>query len=102
MAYDPILLFKLLMLKSKYELSDRDLMDHARTDMAIKFFLDLAPEDDVPHHTTLTKFRKLRLQDESFMSLLISKTVEVAIFTCNLKRIIILEKKKWITNRSYP
>ena len=78
MAYDPILLFKLLMLKSKYELSDRDLMDHARTDMAIKFFLDLAPEDDVPHHTTLTKFRKLRLQDESFMSLLISKTVEVA------------------------
>ena len=65
MAYDPILLFKLLMLKSKYELSDRDLMDHARTDMAIKFFLDLAPEDDVPHHTTLTKFRKLRLQDET-------------------------------------
>lgn len=43
MAYEPILLFKLLMLKSKYELSDRDLMDHARTDMAIKFFLDLAP-----------------------------------------------------------
>ena len=78
MAYDPIILFKLLMLKSKYELSDRDLMDHARTDMAIKFFLDLAPEDDVPHHTTLTKFRKLRLQDESFMSLLITKTVEVA------------------------
>lgn len=78
MAYDPILLFKLLMLKSKYELSDRDLMEHAKTDMAIKYFLDLAPEDDVPHHTTLTKFRKLRLNDESFMSLLISKTVEVS------------------------
>lgn len=38
MAYDPIVLFKPLMLKSKYELNDRELIDHARTDMAIKFF----------------------------------------------------------------
>lgn len=37
-AYDPIILFKLLMLKSKYELSDRNLLDYARIDMAIKFF----------------------------------------------------------------
>lgn len=78
MAYDPIMLFKLLMLKSKFELSDRDLMERAQTDMAIKYFVDVVPEEQMPHHTLLTKFRKLRLNDESFMSLLISKTVKVA------------------------
>lgn len=78
MAYDPIMLFKLLMLKSKFELSDRDLMERAQTDMAIKYFVDVVPEEQMPHHTLLTKFRKLRLNDENFMSLLISKTVEVA------------------------
>lgn len=77
-AYDPIMLFKLLMLKSKFELSDRDLMERAQTDMAIKYFVDVVPEEQMPHHTLLTKFRKLRLNDENFMSLLINKTVEVA------------------------
>lgn len=77
-AYDPIQLFKLLMLKSKYELSDRDLIERAQTDMAIKYFLDMTPEAEMPHHTTLTKFRKLRLKGENFMNLLISKTIEVA------------------------
>ena len=78
MAYNPIKLFKLLMLKGKYKLSDRDLIERGETDMAIKYFLDLSPEDSMPHHTLLTKFRKLRLNDESVLQKLLSKTLEAA------------------------
>lgn len=75
MAYNPILLFKLLMLKGKYKLSDRDLIERGETDMAIKYFLDLSPEDSIPHHTLLTKFRKQRLNDDSILQKLLAKTV---------------------------
>ena len=78
MAYNPIKLFKLLMLKGKYKLSDRDLIERGETDMAIKYFLDISPEDSMPHHTLLTKFRKLRLNDERLLHKLLAKTVEVA------------------------
>src|SRR5690554_4657397 len=78
MAYNPIKLFKLLMLKGKYKLSDRDLIERGETDMAIKYFLDLAPEDKMPHHTLLTKFRKLRLNDENLLQKLLAKTLAVA------------------------
>lgn len=78
MAYNPIILFKLLMLKGKYKLSDRDLIERGETDMAIKYFLDLAPEDNMPHPTLLTKFRKLRLNDEKILSKLLAKTLNVA------------------------
>ena len=43
----PEVMFKYLMLKRMYELSDRDVVERTRTDLAFKFFLGLAPEDDV-------------------------------------------------------
>jgi hypothetical protein len=75
MAYNPIAMFKLLMLKSKYDLSDRDLIERGESDMAIKFFLDISPEEPMPHHSLLTKFRKLRLNDETLLQKLIAKTI---------------------------
>lgn len=78
MAYDPIMMFKLLILKVEYELSDRDLIERGETDMAIKYFLDISPEDEMPHPSLLTKFRKLRLNDEDVLNRLLSKTVKVA------------------------
>ncbi|MDR3190233.1 MAG: IS1182 family transposase [Lactobacillaceae bacterium] len=78
-ALDPVLMFKYLYLKSVFNLSDRDLVMRVHTDMALKFFLDLAPEDDVIHPTSLTKFRKLRLKDGNLLDLLINKTVTIAI-----------------------
>ncbi|MBP1044641.1 transposase, partial [Vagococcus sp. BWB3-3] len=44
-----------------------------------KYFLGLAPEDNVIHPTTLTKFRRLRLKNEDFLDQLISKSIEIAI-----------------------
>ena len=75
----PEVMFKYLMLKRMYELSDRDVVERTRTDLAFKFFLGLAPEDDVINPSSLTKFRKLRMKDDSIMDLLIAKSVKIAI-----------------------
>lgn len=36
--------------------------------LSFKYFLSLAPEDNLIHATTLTKFRRLRLKDEAVYS----------------------------------
>ena len=78
-AIDPIEMFKLLLLKVIYPMSDRDLVERATTDLAFKYFLDIAPEDELPHFTSLTRFRKLRLKDSGLLDKLIKKTVEIAL-----------------------
>lgn len=79
-AKDPIMLFKYLILKTTYELSDEDVVERTLYDMSFKYFLNLAPEEvNLIHPSTLTKFRKLRLKDMELLDLLIKKTVEIAI-----------------------
>lgn len=78
-AASPILMFKYLLLKVIYNLSDADLVERSRYDMSFKYFLNLRPEDDVIHPTTLTKFRKLRLSDETLLDKLIKKSVEIGV-----------------------
>ncbi len=79
-AKDPIMLFKYLILKTTYELSDEDVVERTLYDMSFKYFLNLAPEEaDLIHPSTLIKFRKLRLKDTNMLDLLIKKTVEIAI-----------------------
>lgn len=48
MAVSPILLFKYLLLKVLYNMSDADLVERSRYDMSFKYFLGLRPKDDVP------------------------------------------------------
>jgi len=47
MAVHPVRMFKYLFLKAHSNLSDVDLVRRAKTDLTYKYFLDLAPEDDV-------------------------------------------------------
>lgn len=76
----PILMFKLLLLKVMYPMSDRDLVEQAQLNLAYKYFLDIAPEEtDIIHPTSLTKFRRLRLKDGKLLDILISKTVQLAL-----------------------
>ena len=79
MAKCPIMMFKLLLLKVMYPLTDRDLVERATFVMSFKFFLDIAPEAQLIHPSSLTKFRKLRLKDEQLLDKLIQKTVEIAL-----------------------
>lgn len=78
-AYSPIMMFKYLLLKDIYKLSDVDVVERSFSDMAFKFFLGLAPEDKVIDPSSLTKFRKLRLKDEHLLDLLIQKSVDIAV-----------------------
>lgn len=78
-AVPPIRMFKYLLLKSIYDLSDKDVVERSKYDMSFKYFLDLAPEDTVIDSSSLTKFRKLRLQDVGLLDMLIGKTVEIAL-----------------------
>ncbi|MEO5943347.1 MAG: IS1182 family transposase [Ferruginibacter sp.] len=78
-AESPIRMFKYLLLKTIYDISDVDVVERSRFDMSFKYFLDMSPEDDVINSSSLTKFRKLRLKDTDLLNLLISKTVTLAI-----------------------
>jgi len=78
-AIPPIRMFKYLLLKSIFDLSDVDVVERSKYDMSFKYFLDMSPEDDVINPSSLTKFRKLRLKDVSLLDLLIQKTVEIAL-----------------------
>jgi len=78
-AESPIRMFKYLLLKTIYNISDVDVVERSRFDMSFKYFLDMSPEEDVINPSSLTKFRKLRLKDIDLLNLLISKTVTIAI-----------------------
>ena len=78
-AVPPIQMFKYLLLKSIYDLSDVDVVERSKYDMSFKYFLDMAPEDEVINPSSLTKFRKLRLKDMNLLDMLIAKTVQLAL-----------------------
>jgi transposase/IS5 family transposase len=78
-AVPPVRMFKYLLLKSIFDLSDIDVVERSKYDMSFKYFLDMAPEDMVINPSSLTKFRKLRLKDIGLLDMLIQKTVEIAL-----------------------
>jgi transposase len=78
-AESPIRMFKYLLLKTIYDISDVDVVERSRFDMSFKYFLEMTPEEDVINPSSLTKFRKLRLKDTDLLNLLIGKTVSIAI-----------------------
>lgn len=78
-AESPIRMFKYLLLKTIYTVSDVDVVERSRFDMSFKYFLEMTPEEGVINSSSLTKFRKLRLKDTDLLNLLIGKTVSLAI-----------------------
>ena len=84
-AEDVIRMFKYLLLKNYYKLSDRDLVLRTKTDMLFKYFLDYLPEEvNLIDPSLLTVFRRERLSSNddtsiNLMDKLIAKTVEIAI-----------------------
>lgn len=78
-AESPIRMFKYLLLKTIYTVSDVDVVERSQYDMSFKYFLDMSPEESVIDPSSLTKFRKLRLKDTDLLNLLIGKTVSIAL-----------------------
>ena len=46
-AINPIRMFKYLLLKSIFDLSDVDVVERSKYDMSFKYFLHMAPEENV-------------------------------------------------------
>ena len=78
-AYSPEVMFKLLFLKMLYNLSDERVIAEAQVNMAYKYFLNLEPDDQLMHPSSLTKFRKLRLNNEEILEELLSEIVIQAV-----------------------
>ena len=78
-ATSPVLLFKYLILKIIYKLSDEDVIERTRYDLSFKYFLGLHPLDiELIHPATLTKFRRKRLKDSELLNQLISESIQIA------------------------
>ena len=78
-AIDPIRMFKYLLLKSIFDLSDVDIVERSKYDMSFKYFLGMDPEENIINLSSLTKFRRLRLKDINILDMLINKSVEIAL-----------------------
>ena len=102
MASDPRMLFKYLMLKVIYNLSDVDVVEHSRYDMSYKYFLGLTPEDGVIEPSTLCKFRKQRLQDDNLLDKLIGKSIKIALDNGLIKSKDIIMDSTHTYSRSNP
>ena len=55
--FDPLLMFKALLLQQWYRLSDAELEEALNDRMSFRRFLGLSLEDASPDHTTLCRFR---------------------------------------------
>ena len=79
---DIVRMFKYLLLKSYFKLSDRGLVERTQTDLLFKYFLGYEPEETkLINPSLLTVFRRERLKNEevNLMDKLISKTVKIAL-----------------------
>ncbi len=81
-AEDVVRMFKFLLLKNYYKLSDRDLVERAKTDLCFKFFLVYQPEDtNLIDPSLLTVFRRERLgntKNEDGTTNLLDKLISVS------------------------
>jgi len=78
-AVDPIRMFRYLLLKVIYDLSDVAVVERSLTDLSFKYFLDMAPEEvNLIDPSSLAKFRKLRLKSIDLLNLLIGRTIAIA------------------------
>lgn len=62
-AKEPELMIKLLTLQHLYNLSDVRVIEDASLNLAYMYFLDINPEDELPHPSLLAKFRVKKLHD---------------------------------------
>lgn len=101
-AESPVRMFKYLLLKTIYNVSDVDVVERSRFDMSFKYFLEMTPEESVINPSSLTKFRKLRLKDTDLLNLLIGKTVSIAVEKGIIKSKSIIVDATHTLSRSNP
>lgn len=103
MAESPVRMFKYLLLKTIYDISDVDVVERSMYDMSFKYFLGMTPEEtDLINPSSLCKFRKLHLKDKDLLDMLIGKTVGIAIEKGIIKSRTIIVDSTHTGSRSNP
>lgn len=69
-AKEPELMLKLLVLQKLYKLSDERVIEDASLNLAYMYFLDINPDEELPHPSLLAKFRVHKLKDVTLDDLL--------------------------------
>ncbi len=62
-AKEPEMMAKLLILQYMYNLSDEQVIEDTKVNLAYMWFIGINPEDDLPHPSLLAKFRTQRLKE---------------------------------------
>jgi len=82
-AYSPLLLFKMHLISQWYQLSDTQTESMVYDSISALKFCGLTLEDNVPGHSTLSRFKKELEDHDSLESVL--KQVDDQLFALNLK-----------------
>jgi len=101
-SIDPVIMFKMLLLEYIYVLSDVKVEERTKTDIVFRWFLGLTLDDSVPDATSLSYFRKRRLNDDYF-----DKIFNEIIFQCIEKGLIktnrfMIDSTDVAANVNYP
>jgi transposase len=84
-AEDPGFMLRLCLLQYLYGDSDREVVANARLNLAYKYFLGLAVDEEVPDASTISYFRAIRLGEEKFRQIferLVQQCQEKGLVTC--------------------
>ncbi len=73
-AYQPEMMFKILIIQFLYNLSDREVVEKIDTDLVFRYFVGFSLSDDLPHFTKLGTFKDRlgRRRFEHLFNLLVS------------------------------
>ena len=99
---DPVRMFKYLLLKTIYTLSDVDVVGQSQHDLSYKYFQGTMPEDDVINPSSPCKFKRMRLADMDLLDMLINKTVGLVIEKGLVKSGTIIVNATHTVSRSNP
>ncbi len=84
-AWKPEIMVRIGILQRMYNLSDEAVMEEIAVNRAYEYFCHLSPLEDLPHASTLCKFRKMRL-DENTMDEILTEIVRQMVEKGIIKR----------------
>ena len=73
-AWKPEIMIRIGILQRMYDFSDEAVIDEIAVNRAFEFFCHISPTEALPHASTLCKFRKMRL-DENTMDDIMAEIV---------------------------
>ena len=81
-AWKPEVMVRIGILQKMYNFSDEAVIDEIAVNRALEYFCHLSPLDELPHPSTLCKFRKMRLDEnilDDIMTEIVRQMVEKGI-----------------------